>query len=617
MESPRRALILYATQTGTAEDLSADLTDILTRLHFHVSTHSFESFSAAFSEFPTHTLVLFLVSTTGQGDFPDSATPLWRKLCRKKLPANWLERTNFGVFALGDTAYPQFCWAGKKVGRRLIQLGATEIVQRVEGDQSSEEGIEGAFLRWVAEVKGVLVEQWPLPEGLQEIPDDVLLPPKWILQFASGANLVEDAMAAVSLEEQEKLGWSAVRKRHVPRPGAVLATVDENTRITPEDHFQDVRKLTFNLPTAHTWRAGDTVSLSPKNFPSDVNLFLSLQNWTHLADLPLTLIPADAVDPPPSPIPNPIEPLTLRNLLTHHLAITAIPTRRFFSLAAHFAVSSPQHTERLEEFTDPQYIEELWDYTTRPRRNILEVLQEFASIQIPLQYLLSLVPRLRPREFSIASSSQTSDKQLDLLVAIVKYKTVIKSPRMGICTRWITSLRRGDPVSLVISRGALGQVPEDKPVLMIAPGTGVAPMRALVQSRPDVSRDVLYFGCRNKSMDFFFEAEWEEQTQGRGLTVRTAFSRDQKRKIYVQTLVREWKDEVWRVVQEGGTVFICGSSGRMPGAVREALVEVYKAKNKPSKTIEDEAIDDVELTKAGQVWLKQLETDKRYKQETW
>ena len=229
-------------------------------------------------------------------------------------------------------------------------------------------------------------------------------------------------------------------------------------------------------------------------------------------------------------------------------------------------------------------------------------------MRIPLQYLLSLVPRMRPREFSVASSCEKSPNEIDLLVAIVEYKTVIKTPRRGICSRWISEMREGDPVDVVISGGALGEVPRDKPVLMIAPGTGVAPMRALVQSRGVVRGDVLYFGCRNREKDFFFETEWKEEEK-RGLVVRCAFSRDQKRKVYVQNLVREWKEEVWRILEEEGVVFVCGSSGRMPGAVREALVEVYKGMNSEGS--------DEERTKAGQAWLKRLENEKRYKQETW
>ncbi|KAA8900487.1 hypothetical protein FN846DRAFT_899758 [Sphaerosporella brunnea] len=598
---PRRALILYATQTGTAEDLSFQLSATLERHRFLVTLLACDDFAVA--SLPAQDLVFLVVSTTGQGEIPDNAKHFWRGLLRKKLPPAWLAGVRFGVFCLGDSTYPKFCWAGRKVGRRLLQLGATEVVRRGEGDQSGEEGIDGAFAYWVEEVRGVLRELWPLPQGVVEIPDVEVLPAKWVLEFAP-----EEEQ-----QQEVKDGWEVMRTLHAPCADSVLATVAGNNRITPEDHWQDVRHLRFSLPTAVAWEPGATVSIAPKNFPEDVELFLDLQGWSSIADRPLRLLPSPLLPPgehPPCLIPSTVAPLTLRTLLTHHLDITAIPRRSFFALAAHLT-SDETHRQRLLEFADPIWVEELWDYTTRPRRSLLEVLQEFNTIRIPLSRLIELIPRMRSRQFSIASAAATDPQQLDLLVAIVNYKTVIKKTRRGVCTRFLASLRPGeDKVALCFHRGALALQESDlrKPVVLIAPGTGLAPMRALLQHRLAYGANggnILIFGARNKEKDFFFAHEWAALQSCGQLKLFTAFSRDQKAKRYVQTVIREQAQDVWKALgEEEGIVFVCGSSGRMPSAVREALVEVFKK------------CGGMEYSQA-ELFLEQMEKGGRYKQETW
>ncbi|KAI5847526.1 hypothetical protein BZA05DRAFT_405121 [Tricharina praecox] len=615
--SPRRALILYASQTGTSEDLSLQLSDVLTRHHIHPTVLSCNELTPL-STLPTHALIFLLISTTGQGEMPDNAKLFWRGLLRKKLPAAWLGEVSFGVFCLGDTTYPKFCWAGRMVGRRLLQLGAKEVVPRVEADQSADEGTEGAFAGWVEVVRSVLRQKWPLMDGTEEIKDEVVLESKWVLEFAGADGEADGKTDGEADSKGEVDGMEIMRKLHAPRPGAILATVAKNERITTPEHWQDVRHLAFTLPEPMCWSPGDVLSISPKNFPADVEHLLALQNWTAIADRPLVLKPSAHLAPseiPPCPISTPISPLTLRTLLIHHLDITSIPRRSFFSLAAHLTTDST-HKERLAEFADPQWIEELWDYTTRPRRSILEVLQEFSSIRIPLPRLLQLIPRLRPRQFSIASSSLSSPTSIELLVAIVRYKTVIKKTRLGVCTRYLASLlpdadADADTISLVFHGGSLGLSPSHlrAPVVLIAPGTGVAPMRALLQHRllsPSPAVDnTLIFGCRSSRADYFFSSEWTSLQARGALQLLPAFSRDQPAKRYVQTVVRENAGKVWAALAErGGSVFVCGSSGRMPSAVREALVEVFAARGGMRR---EDAVK----------WLERLEKEGRYRQETW
>jgi len=382
----------------------------------------------------------------------------------------------------------------------------------------------------------------------------VLLDPKWLLDFAEESQQ--------STRDHAETPSSSAANADIPEfppddlldvPSGLTAKVISNKRLTPDKHWQNVRHLTLSLHGHHPYTPGDVLTIYPKNFPSDVTQFIAIMGWTSIADKPLHFIPFS----PSStrlPLPNISQNtnITLRTLLTNHLDLMSIPRRSFFAHIAHFT-DDPFHRDRLLEFTDPEYIDELYDYTTRPRRCILEVLQEFESVKIPWQRICSIIPAIRGRQFSIASAMTPGTAQelmegtkVELLIAIVKYKTVIKKIREGVCTRYISSFKDGQDITVTLQKGGLGVTKKEmgKPVVMIGPGTGVAPMRALIYQRKqwreelqDATvlkegnpKDVLFFGCRNAESDYFFKDEWEKlKDDGVPLDVLPAFSRDQVR----------------------------------------------------------------------------------------
>lgn len=450
---------------------------------------------------------------------------------------------------------------------------------------------DGSFIPWAADLRRYLLETYDYPDGLSPIPDDALLQPKWTLEIAhdsgnatSSRHSSQGDVPAHKFETKEDgiqnefpLNSRPPSKKTqqadlppnnlLPIPGAITVTLDKNDRVTPMDHWQDVRQLKFSAPISIDYGPGDVLTIFPKNFPQDVEDLISIMNWGHIADTPLRYVRTTSSaenhdDPPPVPYLLPTPELTLRNLLTHYLDITAIPRRSFFSLIAHFT-NDPVHKDRLLEFTKPQYLDELYDYTTRPRRSILEVLHDFRSVKIPWRWVGSVIPVLKGRQFSIASGGSMKRtktepylSKFDLLVAIVKYRTVIKKVRQGVCSRYLSSLPEGTKLNVLLRRGGLNLSRSEarRPVIMVAPGTGVAPMRSLIwerlswkeeesrrqdlthvnglaSSNSGIGDNVLFFGCRNKESDFFFQEEWEELKSKLGLQVYTAFSRDQVSRI--------------------------------------------------------------------------------------
>ncbi|KAF7375130.1 NADPH-dependent diflavin oxidoreductase 1 [Mycena sanguinolenta] len=548
--SERDLLILYATETGTAQDIAEPQTNI----HWYsiISNVLEPPFNVGQSDLISETLVLFVVSTTGSGVEPRSMTSMWKTLLRGDLPADLFDDLSFAVFGLGDTAYEKFCWPAKKLARRLVNLGATEICDRGEGDDQDPLGIDGALESWVENFSQVLLRIYPLPDNLEIIPAAAMP--------AARVNMFEDASLATPVSPPAISGF-------------YLATVKCNNRITAEDWYQDVRHFEFNFDQDIQFSPGDVAVIRPLAFPSDVELFLSEMNWLDVADVPFRVKHTMSDQSLPEHLP---EVVTPRTLFTHYLDFNAIPRRSFFGYLCHFTTDELER-ERLDEFLSREGADDLYDYCYRVRRTIREVLSEFRHVKIPMEYIFDVFPPLRPRQFSIASSVKRFPSQIHLCVAIVKYRTKLKIPRKGVCTSFLASLKPGDKVEIGLQQGFL-KLPADNntPVICIGPGTGVAPMRAVIQERLQVGAtdNTLYFGCRSASKDQHYGAEWRSSASTSDLTYRTAFSRDGPegvKRIYVQDLLQEDAERIWTLMQAGASVFISGSSNKMPAAVKGAL----------------------------------------------
>ncbi|USP77853.1 hypothetical protein yc1106_05127 [Curvularia clavata] len=621
LQQPRRALVVYGSETGNAQDVAEDMGRIAERLRF--DTHVAEL--NAIKRLPYH-VVLIAISTTGQGDLPPNSQEFWKAIRRKGLPTGCLQPMRFASFGLGDSSYPKYNWAHRKLYNRLIQLGAQPICDRGESDEQHPEGIDGSFLPWSTKLRQHLLEAYPIPNGVEPIPDNVLLDPKWLLESA-------DKISITSNDQEANGQLSDVPPPDLLNiPGGLTAKITRNERVTPSDHWQDVRHIKFEIPEVHPYAPGDVLTIYPKNFPSDVSQFLECMEWTSMADVPLRFTPSS----PSSSTKNfPIRTLdagttiTLRQLLTNHLDIISIPRRSFFAQLAHYTTHET-HKERLLEYTDPQNIDELYNYTTRPRRSILEVLQDFDSVKVPWQRVCSIIPVMRGRQFSIASAMNPTAEmekktKIELLIAIVKYKTIIRRIRQGVATRYIASFTPGQEITVILSKGGLGVKKEeiDKPIVMVGPGTGVAPMRSLIYQRKlwreeleqtqnghmqgkSQVKDLLFFGCRNAESDYFFKDEWAQlQSNGVPLDVFAAFSRDQRQKVYVQDLLRQQSALVFsHLYHKSGVMYVCGSSGKMPQAVREALIEAFQEHGNMKR-------------ETAEAYLVSMEKAGRYRQETW
>lgn len=571
--------ILYGSQTGNSEDVAERVGRQLTRIGCKTSVTNLKTYDI--TNLVNENMIVFVCSTTGDGEFPDDMKLFWRFLLRKDLPNNSLSEVNFCVFGLGDSSYDKFNVAAKKLNKRLIQLGGQELIPLTLGDDQHELGYDAAYDPWIQILKNKIINSYNMQGPF--ISDEELLPAKFNVQF----NYEADSVLEVSNKA----------------PSDLEAVMKDNVRMTASDHFQAVHLLKFSISSNVQYKPGDVAVVWPENPKDEVEQFLSLINVP--LDTEFILIPSDQNMPIPKIYPY---PCTVRQCVTSYFDIMSIPKRSFFEFLCHFSKDETE-TEKLIEFTTAAGQEELFTYCNRPRRSILEVLIDFphTTPYIPFNYFFDMIPRIHPRKFSIASALSYYPQEFHVAVAVVNYRTRLKKPRRGLCSNWLANLKVGSKIPYAIEKGSI-KLPEGKyPIIMIGPGTGCAPFRAFIQERykENCNENYLFFGCRYKAKDFLFSSDWMEFIDKGILKLFTAFSRDQEDKCYVQHKIRENSTLLYDLIcLKGAHIYVAGNAKQMPDSVKNAFAEV----------IENEGGFQ---TGYGLKYIQNLYVSKRYHQETW
>ncbi|TRM58748.1 riboflavin synthase domain-like protein [Schizophyllum amplum] len=532
----RSPIILYATETGNAQDCADRIARECRRIAFRCRVVNIVDYDL--SSLLTEPLAIFVLSTSGSGREPRAATPLFNLLLRSDLPPDLFDELSFG-----------FCWPAKVLGARLRGLGANEVVPRGEGDEQHAMGIDGALEPWMQRLLDTLMGMYPT-SGFAPVASSSERPPPRVtfkpvaLDGPPTSPALADPLAA--------------------DPDYFTATLSANRRLTAEDWWQDVRHFDFAVPEGVQYRPGDAAVVHPEAAPADVEAFLDMMGWINRADECFELQHSQKDQTLPALLPH---TSTLRQLFTRYVDFNTVPRRGFFDWLRYFTTDELER-ERIGEFLGDG--DDLYDYTTRVRRTIAEVLADFRNVRIPPEYVFDVFPPMRPREFSIASSIQRHPRQIQLCIAIVRYRTKLKVPRRGVCTSWLVGLPIGSTLRMRIARGLIELPPTDIPVICVGPGTGIAPMRAVIEERlaTGAKDNTLYFGCRSAAKDEHYAEEWAAYARESKLTYRVARSRDGPEgtaRIYVQDLMREDASRL---------VLISGSSNKMPAAVRAALAYV-------------------------------------------
>ena len=456
--------------------------------------------------------VLIVTSTYGEGEMPDNAELFWDALSADSAPR--LERMHFAVLALGDTGYDGFCQAGKLLDTRLEQLGAQRIVPRVDCDVDFED----AAAAWISETM-------PLVAAVEGI-------------VGPGA----PAAPAPTAPARPKSQWT--RKNPYP------ATLTTNRLLSGAGSAKEIRHYEFALgESGIEYEAGDALNVVPLN---DTALVQALLDRLRLDG---SVVPAGFGS-------------TLTHLLTYDFEITA-PTVDLLE-----EIEKRTHNEELTyvlRHGDKAALDEwLWG------RDILDVLLLEPAPELSAEEFLSLLRPLQHRAYSISSSPNACDGSVHLTVASVRYGDDDRE-RHGVCSTYLADRVGDGTVGIFVTRNKAFRVPSDDtaPMIMVGPGTGIAPFRGFLQerrARGATGKNWLFFGDQRRDCDYIYEDELAEFTASGVLTrLDLAFSRDQAEKIYVQTRMTEHGSELFAWLEEGGHFYICGDASRMAKDVDAAL----------------------------------------------
>lgn len=483
------------------------------------------------------THVIIVASTNGEGEAPDNAIELHEFLQSKKAPK--LANLKYGVIGLGDSSYEFFCQTGKDFDAYLAKQGATAFIDRIDCDVD----YEASASEWRA-------------KALETVKED--------LSSGQEADIVQLPVAQAA-------GHSQYSKQ---KP--YTATLLTSQKITGRDSGKDVRHIEIDLDgSGLTYQPGDALGVWFENSSELANAIL--------AKVGLSGVESVEVDG---------ESLSIHSALVAKYEITASNPQ----LVAKYAeLSGSKKLQKLAQDKD-----QLREYATNTQ--IVDVLDE-KKTKLTADQLIGLLRRLTPRLYSIASSQAEVDQEVHLTVGLVEYDKGDDKRYGGASSFLSQRLEEGGEVKVFVENNNNFKLPQDDntPVIMIGPGTGIAPFRSFIQERDNrdaEGKNWLFFGDRTFTQDFLYQVEWQKYLKS-GLLNRldVAFSRDQVEKVYVQHRILENAEQVWQWIQDGAYIYVCGDATRMAKDVHEALVIVAEQQGKMSRDDAEEFINDLRKAK--------------------
>jgi sulfite reductase (NADPH) flavoprotein alpha-component len=551
---PAPLTILFGSESGNAESCARQAAEAAAQAGFKPVVRDMAECQPV--DIAGEKRVLVIVSTWGEGDPPETATDFHAHIMAAGAPA--LKGLHFAVFALGDSSYADFCECGKQLDRRFGELGAQRVLARADADVD----FEAPFAAWLEAV---------LP-AMRTASADAAGSPR----VAAGGHMPPAEVPAAPASE-------AFGKKN-PFPAPVKALINLNGRGSA--------KLTchveFSLEgSGLDYAPGDVVGVFPENCPEVVADLLESTGYA-----PNQEVPAESGDGKP-----------LAEVLQRDFDITSLSA----SLMKKYAPLAGN--KELDGFLEPENKDCLKDWLWG--REIRDLFREFPPArQLPVEAFLGLLRKMPPRLYSIASSLRAHPDEVHLTVGAVFYNGYGRA-RKGVCSTYLCErIQKGDNVRLYTHHNKNFFLPEngDTPVIMIGPGTGIAPFRAFVEERAVLGhkgRNWLFFGDQHFNTDFLYQLEWQDYLR-KGVLSRmdVAFSRDTDHKVYVQHRMLEQAADLYAWMQEGAFFYVCGDANRMAKDVHQALIQIYSEQGGVS-------------IEAAEVAVKELQKSKRYQRDVY
>ena len=567
------ALILYGSNLGTTEDYARDLARTADLNGFDVTLAPLDDHAG---KLPSAGAVI-IACASYNGTPPDNAARF----------VQWLEQAepgaaqgvHFAVFGCGHSDWAStFQATPRAIDDALERLGGTRILDRAEGD--ARDDIDEQFDGWATGL-------WPSVADRLGLDLDL-----------SGA---AEAAPLYQVERLSGLDSNPVAAQSGARPARVrvnreLQNVEASGRST--------RHIEVDLPEGMSYQTGDHLSVVPVNGEELVGRVLKRFGFSADAQIRIQTTSADHSQLPVD------TPLSVHRLLAQMLELQSVASRRDVeTLARH--TECPKSAPALQALAGEDYKSKV----QQKRLSVLDLLEDFPACELPFGVFLELMPMLTPRYYSISSSGMQAPTQPSITVGVVDDPAISGKGRFrGVCSNHLAQVGEGGTIQAAIRSTSDGfRLPEDgaTPVIMIGPGTGIAPFRGFLAERAArklqgeaLGPAMLFFGCRHPDQDFIYREELEAFAADGVADLHVAFSRQEKRKVYVQDLIRDERDQIWALIEQGARIFVCGDGSRMEPDVRRALSLIYAEETDQSAGAAD-------------AWMDGLMDEGRYVLDVW
>uniref|UniRef100_A0A0K0EZ68 NADPH--cytochrome P450 reductase n=1 Tax=Strongyloides venezuelensis TaxID=75913 RepID=A0A0K0EZ68_STRVS len=593
----RQVLILFGSQTGTGEELAGRMAKDLVRYGqkaLVIDPEEIEPEDIVKIKQVEDPLLLLFVATYGEGDPTDNCQQFYEFFQSTDMN---LSGIRYAVFGLGNKTYEYFNEMGKFFDKKLEELGCERIFELGLGDDDAN--MEEDFMRWKEALLPKLGEKFKW-----EVSADAALIREYQYEELPKSTL------PIFTGEFCRIGAYNNQRAPYDQRNPLLSTIVVNKELHTEKSERSCKHIEFSIEGSRMrYETGDHVAVLPTNDIDIVNKMIELLMIDEETVFKLSNKDSESTKKFPFPCPT-----TFKTALLHYVDICAPVKSHVLKVLSEYAKDEKEAAYlKLLSTASEEGLKEYGEFIQKGRRSIVHVLNQFQSCVPPIEFLFELLPRLQPRYYSISSSPKTDASRISITAVVTEYDIEDRHIK-GVCTNFLRDKDIGTRVPIFVRKSTM-RLPHrpNVPVIMIGPGTGLAPFRGFLEERKsqkeqgkEVGEMHLFFGCRHPEIDYIYKEELENyHNSGLLTTLNAAFSRvPGKDKVYVQHLLWEKREDIWKTIDSGAYIYVCGDAKNMSKDVQNKFIAIFQ---------EIGGLNEDESHKL----LKTLERQKRYQTDVW
>jgi len=576
-------LVLYGSNLGSAEELATRVADLAEVNGFATRLAPLDDFAGQLPD--QGGVLIFCASYNGAA--PDNATQFVKWL-GGDLPKDAFAKVRYAVFGCGNSDWAAtYQSVPRMVDEQLAAHGARSVYPRGEGDARSD--LDGQFEKWFAALGPAAAKEFGLASNITRSADDApLYTIEPVAPTAVNTIVTQGAVA--------------------PKKVQVNSELQNKSGANPSD--RSTRHIEVQLPAGISYRVGDHLSVVPRNDPALVDSVARRFGFLPADQIRLQVAEGRRAQLPVG------DTVSVGRLLTEFVELQQIATRKQIQIMSEHTrcpVTKPKLLAYVGD--DVASTERYRNEVLGKRKSVFDLLEEYPACELPFHAYLEMLSLLAPRYYSISSSPAGEASRCSVTVGVVEAPASSgRGVYKGVCSNYLAGRRAGDTIHATVRETKAGfRLPDDPsvPIIMIGPGTGLAPFRGFLQERADrkakgarLGPAMLFFGCRHPEQDYLYADELKAFAADGVTELHTAFSRADGPKTYVQHVVAAQKAQVWNLIDKGAIIYVCGDGGKMEPDVKAALVSIYRERTGADAN-------------AGLRWIDDLGSKNRYVLDVW